>query len=73
MKDGGKQYAACAAIFAGYVFDTQITSNTISDFSCTKPHHSAQNSVLLTSSSCRQQYFGRLGLGRHEVPRIWQQ
>jgi hypothetical protein len=31
MKDGGKQYAACAAIFAGYVFDTQITSKTISD------------------------------------------
>ena len=34
MSDGGKQYAACAAVFAGYVFDTQITQNTITDFSC---------------------------------------
>jgi hypothetical protein len=34
MSDGGKHYAACAAVFAGYVFDTQITQNTITDFSC---------------------------------------
>jgi hypothetical protein len=34
MKDGGKQYAACAAVFAGYVFNSQITSNTITDFAC---------------------------------------
>jgi hypothetical protein len=37
MSDGGKHYAACAAVFAGYVFDTQITQNTITDFSCAPP------------------------------------
>jgi hypothetical protein len=37
MIDGGKQYAACAAVFAGYVFDTQITANSIVDFSCVHP------------------------------------
>jgi hypothetical protein len=38
MTDGGKHYAACSAVFAGYVFDTHITSNTITDFSCVPPH-----------------------------------
>jgi len=37
MTNGGIVYAACAAVFAGYVFDTQITANTITDFSCVWP------------------------------------
>jgi hypothetical protein len=41
MSNGGIVYAACAAVFAGYVFDTQITANTITDFSCVWPYHSS--------------------------------
>lgn len=46
MADGGKQFAACAAVFAGYVFDTQITANSIVDFSCVYPRCCSPNLLL---------------------------
>lgn len=46
MIDGGKQYAACAAVFAGYVFDTQITANSIVDFSCVHPRFCSPTLLL---------------------------
>ena len=50
MSNGGIVYAACAAVFAGYVFDTQITANTITDFSCDMP-------PVISLSTCQASQF----------------